>query len=309
MSELIRKVNTYNKRSTVFTSLYAFDKVNKANTRGVYSSARIKQIFFDFDKPQTITPIQQLHKYLLENDYRHCMFWSGGGVHFYVATKYPNQLKNKKGAVTNAQIDMADKTGLTIGINNEADIDGHVIGNIAQLVRVPGSFNLKRGRYCIPLKKSDLTSIDNIQKKSKKQRFGIYVYGKKFLDLAPFDTEPVTRNYELSILEQQGEIGVDKLNIENFPPCIKRLTTEKYIGHRKRYIFILYCKELGLPITDTIALLKKFLDPKTLYHCLRQEKQPYWVYRRNDLVFPSCEKLKQEGICPDEKCKGPKLYD
>jgi len=313
MPELIQTVNLYNKRSTIFTSLYAFDKTNKNQTRGIYNSARIRQIYYDIDTPKTIEPVQILHEYCLDQNYLHCFFCSGGGFHTYIATKYPNNLKNKKGAVTNAQIHIADELRLKIGVNNgEVDIDGHIIGNVAQLVRVPGSYNLKRKLYCVPVTRQDLqTDLETIQKKARKQIPGVYVYGKEYLDLAPFDSEPVTEKYEFDIVPlgvAQGSIGIEKINVKTFPPCIKSLTEKRLLSHRERYILIIYCRELGLLIADTIALLQKFLDPKTLYHCLRQEKQPYWCYRRTDLMFPSCETLKAEGLCTDQTCQGAKLY-
>lgn len=310
MRELVKKVNTYNSHSTVFTSLYAFDEVNEQKNRGIYSSARIKQIYLDVDEPKSTESVKALHEYCSEKDYCHTILFSGAGFHFYLATKFPNDLKNKKGAVTNSQIHIADETSLNIGVNGEFDIDGHIIGNVAQLVRIPETFNLKRKRYCIPITKEDLKlSLKEIKQKAKKQRFGLHVYGKKHFDLTPYDTEPQTKGYELDIkIGSSEKIGLDKIDPSTFPPCIQKLSSERFLSHRARFIFILYCKELGLPVGDTISLLKKVLEPKTFYHCIRQEKQPLWVYRRQDLVFPSCDKMRLEGFCPDPNCSGVNLY-
>lgn len=309
MSNLTQKINLYNTKTTFFTSLYAFDETK--NGRGVYSSARIKQIYFDMDSPQNLEPALTLHKYCLEHNLLHCINFSGGGFHFYIATKYPSELKNKKAAVGNAQIHIADKLNLKVGVGNGSDIDAHIIGNIAQLVRPPTTYNLKRNLYCFSLSSQDLKlSLEEIKEKAKKQIFGIHVFGKEYLDLTPFDTEAITRNYDDKIptLIQYGSIGIDAIDMEKFPPCVKFLMTEKLLSHRQRYILILYFRELGLSISDTIELLRGCLNPKTFIHCVVQERQPYWVYRRTDLTFPSCQTLLNEGLCPDKTCKGANLY-
>jgi DNA primase large subunit len=136
------------------------------------------------------------------------------------------------------------------------------------------------------------------------------VFGKEYLDLTPFDTEAITKSYDglnLSPEINKG-IGLGTIKTDNFPPCIKFLMTERFIGHRKRFILILYFRELGLPISDTIALLRKCLDPKTFIHCVMQERQPLWIYRRTDLTFPSCQTLQSQGFCTDSTCKGARLY-
>lgn len=295
-------------RSTVFTSLYSFDETK--NNRGIYTSARINQIFFDIDSPKNLDTINALHEFCAKGDYLHAMFFTGGGFHFYIAAKADN-LKNKKGAVANSQMYVADELKLRVGINGDSDIDGHPIGNIAQLVRVPGTFNLKRHKFCIPVSRGMIfSSKKSIEHLADKQKFGIYVYGNKFFDLSPFDSEPKTNQYEIDIdLGEQENIGSDKINIEAFPQCVKNFINEKFISHHSRYLFILYCKELGIPMKDTISLLRKVLDAQEFYHCVKEEKQPFFVYNRNDIVFPNCDTIKRDGLCSDNNCKGASLYN
>lgn len=309
VEDLIERVNKYNMRSTVFVSLYGFNEVNKEKGRGLYNSARLNQLYFDLDEPTSLEPINNLHNYCLQKDLIHTILFSGGGIHTYIGTNASTELKNKKGALTNSQIFIADECGLSIGINDGFDIDGHIIGNLAQMVRVPGTYNLKRKRFCIPLREDDLkTSIEEISQKATKQIFGLTVWGSKFFDLSPFDSEPKTKNYDLDIkLETEKNINEDSIRIESFPPCIKNLVAKKNLIHHERYLLILYCKELGLGLSDVIGLLKKILPPSVFHHCAIQEKQIFWCFRRNDLVFPSCEKLKFERLCPID-CGGAKLY-
>jgi len=305
--QLIEKLNLYNHKTPVYTSLYSFEQLNGALNRGIYTSANINKIYFDLDKLE-IESLRKFHEYALKKDLFHTMFFSGGGFHIYIGTS-GKDLKNKKGAVANCQVGIANELELNVGINGDSDIDGHIIGNIAQMVRVPCSYNLKRHKYCIPLKKEDLTDIKTIERKSRKQIFGIKVYGNKLLDLTPYDGEPITNSYENIEFDLPMEnIGLSNINIEKFPACIQSILKESFINHRQRYILILYLKELGIPIEDTLNILKNSLDWKVFIHCVREEKQPYWIYKRGNLSFPSCGTLRGEGFCVDKNCSGANLY-
>ena len=92
VSQFIDKVNRYNGRTTVFTSLYPFDYIN-SNGKPDYDSARIQHIYFDLDNTKSLEITRKMHEYLLEKDLRHSIFFSGGGFHVYIAVQYPNFLK------------------------------------------------------------------------------------------------------------------------------------------------------------------------------------------------------------------------
>jgi hypothetical protein len=302
IKEFLEKINIHNRRTTCFTSLYAFDKIN-FDGKPDYDSARITHIFIDLDNGQSRENIVKLHDYLMKNDLLHTMFFSGGGYHCYVATKYPNFLKNKKSAIFNAVTDVSDKVGLKIGINEHSDIDAHTVGNIAQLVRVPNTWNFKRKKYCIPINETHLQSLQELEYSYDHQNNWVTNYGHEYLDLESYDREPDVK-YRMPEVDYGDSIGIENININSFLPCIKRLLTEKFNkGHRHRFYIITYCKELGLPLKDTIMLLKKYLEPRVYHHCCTEERQPIFIYRRGDLCFPSCQKLKQEGLCFDNNCR------
>jgi hypothetical protein len=301
MSEFIDRVNRYNGKTDVFVSLYSFDSL-KPNGRPNYDSAKIQWLYFDLDNENCLQSAQILHTYLMENDICHMIFFSGRGFHFYISVVYPNLLQNKKDTILNAVTDIADKLGFKIGIDDSADIDGHTIGNIAQLVRVPNTYNPKRQRFCIPITSLDLKSLnfEEFKNLALTQRKISNVYGETSLDVKQFDVESKLR-FEVPTEDLGGELDLE-LNIEKFLPCVKALLNRKVNKHRERFYIITYCKELGLPLKDTVKLLLKYLPAKTFVHCAHQERQPIWIYRRGDLNFPSCELLKKEGYCVRENC-------
>ena len=174
--ELLEKMKLFNCKTDFYTSLYSFEQLNEAGNRGNYTTSVLNNLYLESDKG-SLEPVLKLHEYCSTRNLYHSFFFSGRGFHFYIGTK-PGAI-NKKGAITNAQVDICDSLDLKIGINGDSDIDGHVIGNLAQLVRVPNSFNIKRKYFCIPLRVEDLTTLEDIKQKAKKPRAGIPIYGKE----------------------------------------------------------------------------------------------------------------------------------
>lgn len=308
--ELLQKVNLYNHKTSVFTSLYSFSQLNDKGNRGIYSTAVINKIYFDSDK-LSLEPIQKLHSYCSERNLYHCFFFSGGGTHFYIGSE--GNLKNPKGAVTNSQVKICDELNLKVGANGGSDIDSHAIGNLAQMVRVPNTYNLKRKLYCIPLSVSDLTlDIEEIKEKAKKPQYGIPVYGSKMLDLTPYDSEPIVKQ-ELSVKDEIASLELEKINTEKFPPCVRSMLTESFKldhNHKLRFALIVYLRDLGLSESAVIEFLRKILNAKLFRHVILEERQVYWCFKRRDLTFPSCISLLKDGVCKNEdgKCRGQELY-
>jgi hypothetical protein len=299
MKEFLQKININNGRvKDVFTSLYSFDKISSEG-KPDYDSARITHLFFDLDHDNAIYNTRKLDEYLKSEDIIHLINFSGGGFHVFVPVAYPNFLQSKRDSIFNAVSDIAEKANLTVGINSDSDIDAHTIGNLAQLVRVPNTYNVKRKRFCIPITNKQLyMELNSILSLAKKQNFKPpSLCGSKFVDLTEYDRE-VSQKFRLPSIETGESMGIENIDISKFPICIQKLLTEKYLrNHRHRFILINYCRELGLPLKDVILLLKKYFDLKTFQHCVYEERQPMFVYQRAELQPLSCEKLKKEGLC------------
>ena len=62
-------------------------------------------------------------------------------------------------------------------------------------------------------------------------------------------------------------------------------------------------------MSEVYEVLKKYLSERKFYHCIKEEQQLQYLFSRNDLCFPSCEILKQDGNCPgDCEFKGKAVY-
>jgi DNA primase large subunit len=167
---------------------------------------------------------------------------------------------------------------------------------------VPNTWNFKRKKYCIPINETHLQSLQELEYSYDHQNNWVTNYGHEYLDLESYDREPDVK-YRIPATDFGDSIGIENINVEKFLPCIKSLLTKKLISHKCRYYIVSYCKELGLPLKDTILLLKQHLEAKTFNHCVYEERQPIFIYRRGDLCFPSCQKLRQEGLCVDTNCR------
>ena len=302
IQEFLDKINQCNGFTDVFTGLYSLGQVSQGKQN--YDSVRVKHLYFDLDNGRSLENTRKLHNYLMDKNLKHQMFFSGGGEHVYIKCNYPNLLQNKRVTIYNAVMDIAQQLNLNVGIDEHSDIDSHTVGNIAQLVRVPNTYNPKRKRFCIPLKEEDLKlELVEIQQLAKKQRFiKDCIYGSESLSLEVFDGS-TRKSQQIDSEVVEGSIGIQKLNIEALPNCIKQLLHKGELKHRERYLVILYCQKIGLPLQDTIQLLQCYLSPQIFQHCIYEEHQVENLFSRCDFHFPSCEKLQNEGLCSEpEKC-------
>jgi len=290
--ELINKYNTY---KNIYVALYRCDE------NGEYSDVTIDKVFFDFDGDTCYNDILKLHNYLLENNYKHLLVFSGRGFHVYLFT-IPRRLKNPKVALTNVHKHFIKLL--------ELNLDTQIVGDVARMARVPNTFNIKRKKYCIPITRKDLMlGFEHIKKKADKQFFKYYYYGEKLFDITPFDTN---KQYEADVLEIDEQTRV-KIKEDEFlktlPPCVANLLVKRVCGWKERYMIITFLRDLGYSLGDVREILRKFLDPQKYRHCVYTEKQDRYLFRRPELPFPKCETIKLNGLCPYKtKTKCHSLY-
>ena len=78
-----------------------------------------------------------------------------------------------------------------------------------------------------------------------------------------------------------------KLNGDFFPPFMRKMIEEKKkvynkkMGWKERTHLIIFLKERGISIKDTISFLKNNLKQEEFFHCVWQERQPFYIYERD----------------------------
>lgn len=285
--EMCNLLNTYNGIKKFFMSVYKpifcddpdqrFDKVN------------INIIMFDFDDKDRYTHANKLHHWCLKNGIRHLVVFSGKGYHIYISTCNGSNLVNPKSALYNAQKLLINKLGITC--------DEKIIGNTAQMCRVINSFNTRRGRFCIPITKEDMDfGHDYIKEKAKKQNWEVKYYGRKHFDISNYDSKAI-ENGDKIVLDEESkkQINADE-ELKKLPPCISNMLHNKITGYNDRYDIILCMKEIGYLKGEVIKILEAYLPPHKFKHCIREEKQVNYIFRRDELMF-SCERLKKRNLC------------
>ena len=84
---------------------------------------------------------------------------------------------------------------------------------------------------------------------------------------------------------------------------------DPYLGYWGRGQLILYLRDDGYGFEEILMILKSVLSEEKFYHCTTEEGQPAYLYfSREDLLFASCQTLKDNGFCTSEKCTGCYLY-
>ena len=297
MKEMLRFINLYNgKKKAVYTSIYMFENINE-NWKPDYDSAVIDKIFFDFDDKScnAYEEAQKLHLHLWGNNLKHTIVMSGRGYHVYVYTK-PYKVINKKSCIYNAQHHFIDVLKLTC--------DPQVVGNPAQMARIPNTYNIKGGRFCIPLTNEQFKQGDDFIKYiAKEQNFtkDIFLGGNELLDIKEFDV--VTEKFaDHSIFEGSNDIDLNADYVKHAPFCIQQILKNPNPGWKERYMLILYYRDMGYSRDEVMNILKENLGERKFVHCVYEERQLQYLFSRHDLTFPCCDKIIQDGFCTG-KCK------
>lgn len=296
--ELKGNIKIYNGKTTCFTSVYNYSNENRTDVN-------LNVIVFDFDPDGIYKPFDEMRKlydYCKMNDYKSMVVFSGGGFHYYVYASNGNKLKNPKQALTNVHKAIITDTGISA--------DTSLVGDLSQLIRIPGTRNVKRKRWCCFIDEDDIKQgFEYIQKYAEENRFGHYrVFGKRLLNIANYDTAPtITPSFEIN-KEETKLIEQSKI-LTAVRPCTAHILLKlKTLSHsyHERLAVIAEFRQMGFMRSQVKEMLKDFLPEHKWRHCVLKisggEGQVDYIYDRG-LVAMSCKRLKDEGWCPKGGCE------
>jgi hypothetical protein len=320
INDFVSFVDKWQGKVRIFSSIYNYT----ANEDIDNENLEISKLFFDFDSENCYDNVILFHCYLMEKNLKHIMLFSGAGFHVYVFTKNYESLKNKKDALFNAQHFLAKELNFKVGDSEQADIDEHIIGDVARIATLLGTWNTKRRRWCICVTEGMLSKgYQFINEYAKKQRLSYNFYGKELIDMSQFDTNK-PQHIEAFHADPKIKLTIDKDEfLKQLPPCIANMLLMKHLGFKRRGYVILYFRDMGYLMNETISILEKYLQPSEFIHCTTKRIAPgykevgeeqvqyfYKTYIRNKINFPGCWKLKKYSECPKEgECEeGKKIY-
>jgi len=297
----IRLTNLY---TTVynFSELIRFPFYQKID----YDSAIVDRLYFDCDfkvKGEEVDgyiSMLKLHEWCEENgNIKHQCYFTGSAYSVILAVTHDG-LENKRGAVYNAQQALLDKLDIVT--------DPQVMGDLARITRIPNTFNFKKTarRYAIPLKEEQIYLGDKVIREiAKKQQFGVKPMGTGTFNITDFDCAPVRKAPVDVSTFSFDDVSDDAKEIlgkfENAPPCVKRMLADEDLGYNARRILIVWLRDQGLLLDETMAVLKETLSDRKYKHSVFEERQPQYLYRRMlDMYFPKCRSIADRGYCDCE---------
>lgn len=317
---LIHNVNDYNQFvydyntiKSLYTTVYAFDKI--LGRKPLYQTAIIDKVFFDFDGLESHEGVKIFVKGLLQDNYKFIIHFSGGGFHIFVATKRVLYSISAKEFIKRIQKHLLQR------YNIEKYSDSHVIGDISRICRIPNTLNVRRGRYCIPLYPNqvlDLTIDEIIELAQKPQYINNYGAGE-FLAIPPENIidDKITlakfensETYPVKIFPKPKRLVNDN---ENYPKCIEKILQRENPTHDERFLLVLYLskryrKGIHIERANIKVLTKRILN------FFRRLKWRDWdeeitLYQINNILnkrynnVPNCEWRKERKICKGcKKC-------
>jgi len=173
-----RELNKYwsgkNGIGNVYMTAYGYRATTPPKHHRVdYNTPVIRHFVLDFDcqdfKKRTkvdFSFVQQqvarLHQHLKDNDYKHYIWFSGGGYHIYVEIKtVDGEPFLPSSGLDVSRIKQAGKE-LLLKWHKELDLpssDPTVAFDTAGMIRIPNSYNMKRGCWSIPLDHEEIMSV------------------------------------------------------------------------------------------------------------------------------------------------------
>jgi len=318
----------------LFTSVYNFSDFHLPSFFPKYDSAIIDRVYVDCDNKIIIgkdennkaiyepveengyRPLMKIHDWCVKKGYIHAPYLTGNGYNIYIATKPNFMIRNKKSCLHNAQSWLC-KDELNIVV------DTQIFGDIARISRIPFTWNFKAGRICIPLTPSIIDKGDEFIKtiaqdkhKVKQLQKECNFYGSEFWDISQFDMPEFKYRDPLPI-----EQDIDPEVIKNMsadladgaPDCVKLALSNPFLGWELRKDVIVGLRDNGYLLEETIVILKKHLSPKKFRHCMSPQdgRQPFYLYGRENMMFPTWESMRAKGMCPFDnynKCKHYKRW-
>jgi hypothetical protein len=299
--EDVNKCNSLIKKFNGVCPLYK--TINDFEARCSIETAIISKIMFDFDvdseKPeQELIDARKLHEYLEKENLAHTIYFSGRGFHIFVKVKEirATELMNPREAVKSAHEDISNKADVTPDPKTK---------DIMRISRIPNTINTKSRLFCIQLLPQHLyLSKSEIERMAQKQRLVDCPTTGELFDLKPYDKPlPKVEKYE----QNEAVTISDEILQRELPSCILRSLSQGDCGFFERFAIITALRDLCYSKGDVRKILKSYLTPDKYRHCVFEEEQLDYLFHRQDLLFPSCNRLREEGLCV-EGCKGQNIY-
>jgi len=300
MEKATQLINKYNgKANTISISVNPYLELNK-NHKPNYDTIFVRRIFFDLDEPR-MDDVRALSHHFSKNNIMHQIRFSGHG--FHILPFVTGLTTNINESMMMIQESLQSKLGISFCSDEDA---GYCRKD--KLVRVPNTYNKKRKRFCIPLKKEDLDlSYNEIREMAKNQRFISPIVGECLWDLSGHNVSGTFLKKRRNVSKHLNNIVPIHINdalasigmeYNDLCPAIKYLLSKYVLNHKERYLLIVYLKDIcGFKYQEVINILKDSVIDDRFAHSHYFEHQIYYIYKHN--YHHNCSKMNRFGFCVD----------
>tara|TARA_R100000234_G_scaffold120124_1_gene105646 strand:+ start:2217 stop:3455 length:1239 start_codon:yes stop_codon:yes gene_type:complete len=221
-----------------------------------YNTPIIRHFVMDFDckdfrthKPVEmdvpLSQVRELHTFLMEADIKHAVWFSGGGFHVWVMLDESHmpmsgrEVSRVKEAGRRVLSLWESKFGLTCS-------DPAVPFDTSGMIRIPNSYNDKKGLWSIPLTSKEIMECEpeQIMEIALNPRRGVFSYGEKGVELqirevAPTPFKSSTPKLDIATAQMDGVKILPCLNAvacqEGNPDHFPRVYLAQFLLHRLRW--------------------------------------------------------------------------
>jgi len=281
----------------------------------------------------------EVFKWCREHGYHIYPYVSGSGYHVYIKVTCHDDIVNSKALILNMQKSIIDEVNKSLKAKLEEKCikydrlitgeefekeweqikvvaDTKVMGKVDQISRIPFTINMKCNRYCIPIMPDIIYERDTIIKKlasdinyvRKLMGTKFNGYGEKLYDGTTMNTGRALHMEGMYIPIGDDEPLKDVGLRENVPQCLRWIFTQEVLGWDMRRIEIVWLKDNAYLMDEVKSILYKQLTRprrhgmymQTDYEHLMHEGQVDYIFKRDNLFFPTHDKLRVMGLCPYE---------
>jgi len=281
--ELLKYINRYNGVLNIYTSIYWYDIISIDEFGNEIRKSKIDKVYFDID--HDVESTKKLVNYLLSEDLKFHINFSGRGHHIYITAE---------GDATPSNLRIAQ---LSIINTCKASVDMHIIGNPQQISRIPNSWNFSGGKFCIPIKVEEIGKEDG-----STQRFEKFEYGHKILDLTSFTEEKF--EYIKPEIIRDMEINTNIALI----PCISNIVKKINPNNVERYCLVIFLSNAIRNGKDLRGFDRQIIAEQIM--AFFEENASHWLdwdpqftaYQIRNIVPKSnivcgCKFLKEKNVC------------
>lgn len=328
--QLQKYVRATNGKDNITTTVYGFRDLKPKGNRCEYNTAIIPHFVVDLDKDRLVSEgmddseagqqcaeeAWRLSAHLLENQWRHAIWFTGGGFHIWVNLDQEYVLGPK-------ELNDLLVSGRSLISKWVKDMDLKTLDPVVSFrpdrhIRIPNSFNFKRNLWSIPLSMGTLSmGWDTvIQLAQEPARFSIFVMGKVGMPIEIIERDPNNPFGPQGFAKQEfnaEDVEIEMKRIGNIPmlPCLAEATCELGANppHLPRVYLMMYLLDYfgrfarppsssRIPIDDRVNQAHAFIsqlkwadyNPEITHKYLKHGAE-------RDYQTPTCPTLYREGLC------------